>query len=84
MSGTGNTVKNSYIYGSWFNGILAGGSGHLIENNTIEQTDWMGMRSATIMPYGDLFTFATIRSTTRAATASTAATRASTFHPPNT
>jgi hypothetical protein len=53
MSGTGNTVKNSYIYGSWFNGILAGGSGHLIENNTIEQTDWMGMRSATIMPYGD-------------------------------
>lgn len=53
ISGSNNTVKNSYIGYTWGHGISLWADNSLLENNFIEQCNWIGERMSPIFAPGN-------------------------------
>ena len=52
LSGYMNTLKNSYISGSWFNCVTLDGNKNKLENCIIEESNWGAQRSSLVLAIG--------------------------------
>jgi len=67
ISGSGNTIKNSYVAHSWGDGITVWGTNNRVENCLVEDCNWLAVDCAPITCTGDghVFTHNTLRHTAR-------------------
>lgn len=52
LSGYNNILKNSYIYGSWFNCVTLDGNKNRLENCIVEESNWGAQRSCLVLAIG--------------------------------